>query len=74
MSAPEILKDCRRLGVELTADGGNLICKAPKGVSTLQLSAPICDHKYELLSLLTDDNNTARVDTHPELSGHASDD
>ncbi|MDQ4148028.1 MAG: hypothetical protein M3120_10205 [Pseudomonadota bacterium] len=55
MSAPEVLKDCRRLGVELTADRGNLICKASKGALTLQLSEAIRDHKYELLSLLTDD-------------------
>jgi hypothetical protein len=73
MSAPEILKDSRRLGIELTADGGNLMCKAPKGALTVQLSEAIGSHKFDLLSLLTDDNNAARVDTHTEPSGHEVD-
>ena len=72
MTATEILNDCRRLGVALAADATNLICKAPKGILTPQLTEVIRAHKFDLLSLLTDGDYDARADTHIEPRRHVA--
>ena len=47
-----LLADLRRRGVELTAKGDRLSCRAPRGVLSPQLLADLRSHKPEILAEL----------------------
>jgi hypothetical protein len=52
LSPTELLAELRSKGVELTADGDTLRCRAPRGLVTPDLAAVIRERKPELLRLL----------------------
>ncbi|HKV37636.1 MAG TPA: amino acid adenylation domain-containing protein [Blastocatellia bacterium] len=52
MSAAGMLSELQRLGVEISAGGGQLRYRAPKGTVTVELRDELAAHKHELLSLL----------------------
>lgn len=69
MSAVKILSHLRTLGIELKADGDNLVCNAPKGALTQELQAELIAQKSEIISIL---QNTGAVAANEELPVHYS--
>jgi hypothetical protein len=49
VTTPALLDDLRRRGVEMSPDGGQIRCRAPKGTLTPELRRAIGEHKAELL-------------------------
>ena len=52
MTAQGLLDHLRARGATLNADGGELRCRAPRGLLTAELRALLVDHKTALLALL----------------------
>ena len=52
MQLEPLLKKLRELKVNLSLDGEQLVCRAPKGVMTKELSAEITEHKTQILEFL----------------------
>lgn len=51
-TAYETLKAAQALGIEVTANGGQLHIKAPAGVMTLELQRALKAHKADILYIL----------------------
>jgi hypothetical protein len=52
VSAKALLKDLRRRGALLEADGDNLVVDAPAGIISEELLGVLMSHKHSLLKLL----------------------
>ncbi len=52
MQLEPLLKKLRELKVNLSLDGEQLVCRAPKGVMTKELSAEITEYKAQILEFL----------------------
>jgi DNA modification methylase len=52
MNARALLDELRRRGVRLTADGGHIDYRAPKGAMTSECLAALKEHKSEIMQLL----------------------
>ncbi len=55
MTATDILEMALAAGMELTAEGDKLACRAPKGAVTPELRGLLAEHKAEVLELLKGD-------------------
>ena len=52
MQLEPLLKKLRELKVNLSLDGNQLVCRAPKGVMTKELSTEITECKTQILDFL----------------------
>lgn len=62
-----LLVRLRRMGIDLSEDGGRLLCTVPPGVMTADLKATIATYKMEILELLTAEPEVSRL--HREIEG-----
>jgi amino acid adenylation domain-containing protein len=67
LTGASLVKDLRKLGIELWADGDRLRYRAPKGTLTEVLRRAIAEHKSEVLALLTNPNGFVERPALPEL-------
>jgi len=67
LTAASLVKDLRKLGVELWADGDRLRYRAPKGVLTEILRRAVAEQKSEILWLLANPNGFVQRSSLPRL-------
>jgi hypothetical protein len=68
VSAPALLEEARRRGVELRLEGGRLRYRAPAGALTAELREALRAHREELLELLRE---TGPPHSHTDLLAQA---